>query len=1012
MRPFLGLLFFLSGTAGLVYEVVWARYFSLLLGATALAQTLILATFMGGLALGNWFLGAAVDRARRPLFLYGLLEVLIGLYALTFPRLYQALEGFISLLAFSLEAGETTVWTAKFVLSGLLVLPPTLGMGGTLPVLVKYFTRSVQTSGREVALLYAVNSGGAVAGCLWAGFWLIRTYGLNGPLYIAAGLNLFAGAAALVLASGARSGPVGPAVRTAPREPEPQGAWSREQKIAIAGAGISGFAVMLFEVAWVRLLSLALGGTTYSFSLMLAAFISGLTLGSLVIRGRIAQVRDPFRLFGVLEILITASLIAALPVYERLPYFVANLSHVFNPVPQTFLYFETAKYGLCFLVMFLPTFFSGMALPVVSQLAAGGLGRLGRRVGLVFAVNTLGTLAGALLVGLYLLPRLGLKATLELGMGLNLGVGLLVLAAGKRGTLRTRAAWPAALAAGFALYVALVPDWNLLVVTAGEYRYRREAPDYREYLRIFDRMEIVFYEDGPTATTSVVHDRRHDNLVLAINGKPDASSRYDLPTQVLLAHLPLALRGEARQALVIGLGSGITAGSAITHDLEKLTVLELCPSVVRAARLFDQFNYKVLDDPRLDLRVTDAKTFFQLDRTRYDVIVSEPSNPWVAGVASLFSLEYFRAARDHLAAGGLMAQWCHLYEMDDPTFRTVVRTFREVFPRCELWALGRQDVLLLGYAGRGPIDPAVVRRALARPAVARDLARIGLLDLVSLLSLQIMSEETLARAVYGWDQVHRDLHPVLDYQAPLSFYTQAEVSLAKKLDERGAPPTAARTHLAAYLRQHPLTDQEYQNLYRLLHGPLFEQAPADLRPNLAAAWYRAFPYSVPAALAALDEERLFPEPRRRFWENLVRDEGADLGLLETAHRWLAREERRFGTVFTPYTPDLYVAVLERLVETGGEGQGAYLAELAGVNRRWGRSAAAWDAARRALNLAGTAGGADWERQTLYDGVLALVALDRFREAEALLRKAGPLIRDDPDLACLADYLAGGGLPSP
>ena len=645
----------------------------------------------------------------------------------------------------------------KISLSLLTLLLPATLMGGTLPVLSRYLASSLRELEIKVAQLYTLNSLGAVVGALLAGFVLIRHLGLDLSLAAAAGLNIGVGGIAFLLSRGAPATGRVEADRPGGRAEAPYTPF--QIQVVLIGIFVSGCAAMVYEIAWIRLLELVLGSSTYAFSLMLAAFISGLTLGSLLVSLRLFSRFDPYRLFALAEIGVALSVILTLPFYERLPYYFLRFANIEARVLGTFWLHAALQFGACFLLMLLPTLFFGMTLPLVSRIHSRRLEDVGKSVGGVFAVNTVGTLIGATLAGLVLLPALGVKGLVELGVTLNLLVGVLLL------TRATGWGWRPRVAAGglapvlFLVYLVAFPEWDLNVLAGGQFRWRGSYPQesYREFKSRWQDEELLYYKDGPNGTVTVVNNEE-DDVVLRINGKPDATARADLPTQILIGQIPLALRPTATDVQVIGLGSGITSGTVLAHPIERLDVVEISEAVVEGASHFVLYNDDALGDPRSRLHVEDARTFLQMTDHTYDVIISEPSNPWVAGMGNLFSREYYEEARGHLKPGGVMVQWVQTYELSNEILQLLLRTFSDTFPHVSLWRPPAADIVLVGSVAPLTLDLARMDDGFA---VAREeLGRIDIENLLTPLSLQAAATDEVRRAG-GVGRLNLDRFPIL-----------------------------------------------------------------------------------------------------------------------------------------------------------------------------------------------------------------------------------------------------------
>jgi spermidine synthase len=733
-----------------------------------------------------------------------------------------------------------------------VLLLPAMLMGGTLPLLSRFVTHSLSQLEASVSWFYFLNSAGAVLGAILAGFWLIPSLGLDFSTSLAAAVNMAIGGIALVLGMrvAQKGGPA--AVDQTPQGVDTTGMpW---RALVIYGAVfLSGFVALAYEIAWIRLLALVLGSSTYSFSLMLAAFIAGITLGSYLISRRILPRVDSYLLFGIAELGIGMSIIVTLPLYERLPYVFLRLSGILNRTPETFFLYETGKFLFCFLLMLLPTTFLGMTLPLASRIVTQSVTQMGRNVGLVFSLNTLGNVLGAVLAGLWLLPLLGMKPLIESGVMVNLLIGAAVLWTAHGWVSWRRVFLTGAGLAGLFLVMLSMPAWDQLMLTSGQFRTRQMAShhSYDDYRQSIHTQSLLYYKDDKDTTVTVAQGKDGD-LFLKVNGKTDASSRGDLPTQLLLAHVPLLLKPDANQVLVVGLGSGITAGSALRYPLQRLDLVEISAGVVEAADFFKEHNYNVLQDARLHLHLEDAKTFLRLSPRRYDVIISEPSNPWIIGIGNLFSVEFYREARQHLSAGGILAQWFHTYEMDNDSLRLILRTFASVFEHVTLWKTLGGDVMILGSASPMEVDFSRVAERFNRDQVKEDLQRIKISNLSTLLSLQIASDSTV-RKMAGRGRLNEDRFPILEYEAPKAFFLGSVANVMQSHDERDMPVEGNGLYLMRYLkeRQALLSAEELNDLTGFHRG----YGATNLLKGAVNEWVRRFPEDRQALWALVQAQK-------------------------------------------------------------------------------------------------------------------------------------------------------------
>jgi spermidine synthase len=692
-----------SGAAALIYQVVWVRLFALALGHTVASSSIVLAAFMCGLALGASSAGRLKLTAAAALAVYAALEAFIALSAVSLPGVLSLFE---PVLAWAYADGEAPA-RFTFVRAGIsfvLLGFPAAAMGATFPLAVSWFVEHAERARSSTSdfvvtsagRLYATNTAGAAAGAVAAGFWLIPSYGLRATTWSAVMLNLAAAAGALWLFRLQRASKITELAQPSKRARARAPAIEPRPALALMAAGLSGFCALVLEVTWTRLIAQIIGPTTYAFTIMVASFIVGLAAGS-TLGVRLARVGSRRVLWMCVSLIIAAAgtLAAASFSALQLPFIVARYVNEFSAFGPL-LFREGLLLGL--VLMAASTAF-GATFTLSLAVASSSSGSAARETSLVYVVNTIGAVAGALAAGFFLIPRFGLESTF-LHMSRLLvaaGAGLALVAGSRlwvpRGNVSLLVVGAACVFAGtFAL-----PGWDSALLAGGFYKYARgmDVEDMEIPLRA-GRLE--YYKEGPTGTVSVktVGGTRS----LAIDGKVDASNGSDMLTQRLLGLLPTLAHDNPRSALVIGLGSGVTADAVLaSQTVDRLDVIEISPEVVEAASLFQQENHDVLRAPGVRLLVGDGRTHLQLTSRKYDVIVSEPSNPWMAGVAALFTQEFFEAARDRLTAGGIFCQWTHTYELDAQDLRSIVRTFASVFPNGTMWLVGDGDLLLIGVQG-------------------------------------------------------------------------------------------------------------------------------------------------------------------------------------------------------------------------------------------------------------------------------------------------------------------------
>lgn len=831
---FASVLLVLSGATGLVYEVIWSKALADVLGNSGQAHAIVLATFMGGLALGAFLFGGLADRVAMPLALYGAIEIFIGLYALAFPSLQQALrEAFLSVAPGLSESSR--LW-AKLAFAGASLVLPTIAMGGTMPAMVKHVARS-SGLGRALAHLYAVNSLGAAVGAWVAGTVSLPAIGLSATARWAAGLNLALGVVAI---AGARAG----ATTSSQQRPEPAASAPRAIA-AIVGLVLSGFTAMVYETGWIRVLTLIVGGSTYAFTWIVCTFIGGLALGSAWVSRRPIG-GDELTRFGWLQVGVVLSVALTIPGYLLVPWLFVVVQSVLARADVAFHVWQAVMFGCASLVMLVPTFLMGAAFPVGARVVAAGHAALGRRLGLVWAANTIGTVLGALLAGLWLMPTFGLERLFTVGLVLS-GLGAMVALASAPsrklvalGAVLCAVVGSATVATGWAPLLAQLSPFRLDPATV-----KLASP--AAYLDTFAKTyDTNFVRDDTFATVYVGTARKNDgHRFLLVNGKPDASTGlHDQSTQVMLGQLGLLLAPrDPKQVMVIGAGAAVTVGAALTHPIERLDLVEISSAVLEAARFFDDVNGRALDDPRVHVTIDDARTALALAQTRYDVIVSEPSNPWVAGISSLFTDEFFSIVDARLADDGVLVQWLHTYEMTTELVQLVVRTLTRHFPEVTVWQGGDGDLLLIATRRPQLASFETITRRLERAAVRDDLARVDVRLLEGVLARQLLSARDV-RNFAATGPLNTDDHNRLEYQAPRAFWAHASAVIPDaRLHENSGLLLAER------LAQRPLDAKSADAVFRSVAWSTGERHPA--RRGAAEAWTRANPSE--AAVVALAE---------------------------------------------------------------------------------------------------------------------------------------------------------------
>jgi predicted membrane-bound spermidine synthase len=735
-------LFTLSGFTGLIYESIWSHYLKLFLGSAAFAQSFVLAAFMGGMAIGAWIASRWSRRIPNLLAVYGWIEAAIGLAALVFHELFVALTQVSLDHVIPALGSPLSVEIYKYTVCGMLIIPQTVLLGMTFPLMSgSVIRRSPETSGHHLAMLYFTNSIGAAAGALAAAFLLLGWLGMPGTMRAAGVLNLVLAA---VVLSVARAGEPRPLTAAPVGGAAPVDTYT--VRLFLVAAFVTGAASFVYEIAWIRMLSLVLGSSFHAFELMLSAFITGLALGGLWIRRRIDRIADPIHFSGVVQVVMGVAALATIFVYHYTFDWMAYALSALQRSDSAYPLFNLFSHAIAFAVMLPATFLAGMTLPLFTHvLLRGGHGE--RAIGQIYSANTLGAIAGVLLAVHVLLPEAGMKLAVVIGATADILLGAWLLR------------YSAAALARVYAYVGLIAGLIAATVTARAAALdplRLSSGVFRYGVSQRADTKVFFYRDGKTASVAV---RRQGDSVVGIitNGKPDATIQMDPErppagdeyTMVVAAALPLLIKPDAKTYANIGFGSGLTTEALLSHSgPRQVDSIEIEPAMVAGARSFSPRVLRPFRDERSNIVFEDAKSYFARHGKRYDVIVSEPSNPWVAGVASLFTTEFYRDVKRYLAPGGLLVQWLQTYEFNDRLLGSVLAALAENFSDFEIYETNGADLIVV----------AVAEGSVPRPG-ALPAGETGFLD--QLRRLGITRAEELAALSIG---ARRDIMPLF---APL-----------------------------------------------------------------------------------------------------------------------------------------------------------------------------------------------------------------------------------------------------
>jgi predicted membrane-bound spermidine synthase len=777
-RRFLLGIFIVSGFTGLIYESVWSQYLKLFLGHAAYAQTVVLAMFMGGMALGSWIVARYGARLRHLLWGYLLVEAVIGIFGILFHRMFTGATDFSFARVIPALDSVVAIHAYKWSLAAVLVLPQSVLLGMTFPLISGGIIRRwPDRPGETLSTLYFTNSLGAALGVLVSGFVLIGLVGLPGTTLTAGLLNVML-ALAIWLVVRRQSEPVSPqpaAVRS-PASTDPVARWF------VIAAFLTGAASFMYELGWIRMLSLVLGSSTHSFELMLSAFIFGLAFGGLYVRRRIERITDPEMYLG--GIMITMGVLAALTVpASNMMYNIMEWTlRTFTRTPSGYVGFNAVSQTIAVLIMVPATFCAGMTLPLLTYaLMRRGAGE--KAIGTVYSVNTLGAIAGVLITVHVLLTSIGVKGVILTGAGIHLGLGLSRLL-----PRALRAPLPAAaLAASVAVFALLAMFTRLDPMRVGSSVYRTAQATLPADAR------VTYLRDGKTATITLIE--KDGNVIISTNGKPDASIRMgqgappdDEITMVLAAALPLSLRPDTARVANIGFGSGLTSRTLLASPrLTRLDSIEIEPKIVEAARQgFSPRIHEVFEDPRSHIVYEDAKTFFAASREPYDLVVSEPSNPWVSGVASLFSDEFYGHLVHYLRPNGLLVQWLQIYETDLRVVSSIIKALSRHFGAYAVYNLNDLDILIVATPAAGLPTP--TDQVFQWLQMRNELDRVGVRSVGDLEGRLIGDQRTIGPLFNVMPvPANSDYFPFVDLYAPQLRFESVNALELTRLTALSAP---------------------------------------------------------------------------------------------------------------------------------------------------------------------------------------------------------------------------------
>lgn len=788
-------LFVVSGFAGLIYQSVWSHYLGLILGHAAYAQSLVLAIFMGGMAYGSYLASKRGSRVRDLILAYAIIEGIIGVLGLAFHPIFTGMNALAQEQVLPLLGEGSLGIVYQWFSAALLIAPQCVLLGATFPLLSSALLRlEPENDGKVLGGLYFANSIGAAFGALATGFILLSSVGMPGTIFTAGLLNILV---ALFAGLTSRVAPPQPVIEEVPAAPvedfealirEPSSRTTLARRLLIL-TGMSGAISFVYEIGWVRLLNQVFGTTVHGFELMLSAFILGLAFGGLSVRQRAEKglLPDPLFASGRAQIYMGIAALLSIPIFTQSFDWVGFLMRVLARTDEGYLLFSIGTGAIAILVMFPAAFFAGMTLPLFTMaLLRRGAGE--RAIGRIYAANTLGSIVGVLVAVHVLIPLIGVRFAITLGAILDIAIGYYLVTIARSSPSRSRFVVHGAVAAALAfslIFGALSPYQQ----ASGVFRTGVARKDV-------ESVTIPYLRDGKTATVAVTHDAR-GLASITTNGKPDAAMTLSLDapnpssdesTMILLGLAPLVFHPEPERIAFIGWGSGLSTHTSLGSDRPKaVETIEIEPTMYEGAKHFGERVARAYSDPRSRVHFDDARTYFARGSKRFDVIVSEPSNPWVSGVASLFTVEFYQFLREHLEEDGLLVQWLHAYELTDGLLATMVAALLEIFPDTELYLSNDGDLIFISRmpgAARYMSDEAIRESE----ALTIEAGRVGLGTLAE-IRLRYAAGAALLRSYvrfYG-AQPHSDFYPVVSLEAPKARFRGERASLLHALAANGMP---------------------------------------------------------------------------------------------------------------------------------------------------------------------------------------------------------------------------------
>ena len=752
-------LFLFSGFSGLVYQVVWVRILKLIFGVTAFAASTVVSSYMAGLSIGSFYFGKRVDRSSSPIRLYGLLELGVGLYALASPFIFHQLDNLYTVISVTFAPNFMVFSLVRFVIAFLVILVPTVLMGGTLPVLLKFFVNRTGHIGKLSGYLYSFNTLGAVIGAFVTGFFLVRAFGVQSTIYMAAAVNICAGLAAVWVGfwPGVRQKSAETATDEAP-EAAPDNRERRIFRLLLWGFGLSGMASLAYEILWTRSLLYFLGLTTYTFTTILTTFLIGIALGSMIASLFADRLRDHLSWFAAIELLIGFFALIVVPM-------IGEMYHISFAFRQWLGYNDWwanvgIKFILSFLIMLLPTLLMGATFPIAVKCYNKSVRGIGKRVGEIYAANTVGSIIGSFAAGFVLIPLLGLRLSISVVVLLNLFIALMIILLHPDLKRRPRYIW-AGLVALVVIILALNVNRKPVILASVEFK----GP--------MQRYKMLYYKEGIDASIAVLEDKITHERELNINGESTAFTIYqDMQVHKMLGHLPMLVNPDPHNVLVVGFGFGSTSWAATLYPNMQTDCVELVRDEIETAPYFEAQNHNVLQKPDFHLIIADGREYVKSTEKRYDVISFNAIHPKIS--PNLYTLDFYEMCKKIMSPDGTIIAWLPPNAITEREYQSLIKTFCTVFPNSSLWYVNPSHMLLMATLQPFRIDYQQFVERMSIPGVRQDLREENLDDPYELLSCFIIAGEELMD--YSKDApINSDDLPYIEFSRELSTSVNTDV---------------------------------------------------------------------------------------------------------------------------------------------------------------------------------------------------------------------------------------------